>query len=103
MVKNQKEAIRIVKSFINSLRSDYYIKSTYIFGSFANDANLKDSDIDVGIIIEDDATIDRKKEIFLKAQHFDSNIEPIVFSEKDFLLGSSDIICEIKSKGIKIA
>jgi len=102
VVKTKEEAISLVKKVLNGLIHEFEIKQAYLFGSYVYGANNEDSDIDVGVIVKDDINFDDKLKLFSKVQKLNSLVELFVFSEKDFDIVSSDIVYEIKNKGIKV-
>ncbi|MCK5568922.1 MAG: hypothetical protein KAJ15_04345, partial [Spirochaetes bacterium] len=64
--------------------------------------NDENSDIDAGVVLNHDIDFNEKLKIFSKAQELNNIVELFAFSEKDFDIVSSDIIYEIKNKGIKV-
>lgn len=45
------EAINLVKQYKLLLTKHFDLDAVYLFGSYANDANRQDSDIDVAVIV----------------------------------------------------
>jgi len=102
MVKTKEEAVSLVKRIVNELKGEIEISQVYLFGSYVNGSSNEESDIDVGLIIKDDIDFDDKLKLFSKVQKMNSFVELFIFSEKDFNIVSSDIVYEIKNKGIRV-
>ena len=102
---NQKTAIKKAVKFYKTLKGlGYKIYQMYLFGSYANNSNHKDSDIDVAIILESPVKniFDEQLKLMRIAGKFeDSVIEAHPFDKKDFLSGNP-FIDEIKRTGIRI-
>ena len=102
MAKTKEEAVFILKQILEKMKSEFDIKEAYLFGSFAYGTNDENSDIDAGVVLNHDIDFNEKLKIFSKAQELNNIVELLAFSEKDFDIVSSDIIYEIKNKGIKV-
>ena len=102
MAKTKEEAVFILKQILEEMKSEFDIKEAYLFGSFAYGTNDENSDIDAGVVLNHDIDFNEKLKIFSKAQELNNIVELFAFSEKDFDIVSSDIIYEIKNKGIKV-
>ncbi len=102
MAKTKEEAVFILKQILEEMKSEFDIKEAYLFGSFAYGTNDENSDIDAGVVLNHDIDFNEKLKIFSKAQELNNIVELLAFSEKDFDIVSSDIIYEIKNKGIKV-
>jgi len=102
MVKTKEEAVSLVKRIVNELKDEFEIMQVYLFGSYVNGVSNENSDIDVGLIVKDDIDFDDKLKLFSKVQKMNCYVELLVFSEKDFNVVSSDIVYEIKNKGIRV-
>ena len=102
MVKTKEEAVSILKEIFKIIKLDFDIKEAYLFGSFATGTNDESSDIDAGVVIKEDLDFSDKLKIFSKAQEKNNLVELFAFSEKDFEIVSSDIIHEIKNRGIRV-
>ncbi len=102
MAKTKEEAVFILKQILEEMKSEFDIKEAYLFGSFAYGTNDENSDIDAGVVLNHDIDFNEKLKIFSKAQELNNIVALFAFSEKDFDIVSSDIIYEIKNKGIKV-
>ena len=84
MVKG--EAINIAKQYISYLKlNNIDITKAYLFGSYVNGKNNKDSDVDLAIIIsdfKDKFTMQVKLLVIRRKQEL--IIEPHPFKEQDF-------------------
>jgi len=49
---DKKEAIKIAKRYVDSIRKKYQIENAILFGSFAKGTNHPDSDIDIAIVFK---------------------------------------------------
>ncbi len=49
---DKREAIKKVMQYKLLLGNHFDLESVYLFGSFANDTNKEDSDIDVAVIVK---------------------------------------------------
>ena len=79
--------------------------TAYLFGSYANNSQRPDSDIDIALIIDnlnDSDKFDIQVQLMLLASKFDSRIEPHPLSSQD-LISDSPFIHEIKKTGIEIS
>lgn len=105
VIKN-KVVKKEISSFYNLIKGIYPVKKIILYGSYAKGAATKDSDIDVGIIVDlpDSVNkVDITSELFRIARKVDTHIEPlcILWSEyKNHERGS--ILSEIVRTGVEI-
>ena len=79
--------------------------TAYIFGSYANNNQRPDSDIDIALIINelsDSDKFDTQVQLMLLASQFDSRIEPHPLSNLD-LISDNPFAQEILKTGIEIS
>ena len=101
-----KDVMNSVERYIKVLlKNGYEIEKVLLYGSYASQSALSDSDIDLAIVLSN-LKKERYKVIedLLKvAWRIDPRIEPIPFSSEIFAKGNwIPIIAEIKEKGIEI-
>ncbi len=105
MVKKENIKIKIL-AFYELVREKYPVKGMFLFGSYAKGKPHKDSDIDVGVIIDaknhnDRITITAK--LFHEASKIDTLIEPkCIFWDEYKKHDKASILAEIIRTGIKI-
>ncbi len=102
-VKDKDYAIHSIKAFIKSIENDLTIHSVFLFGSYLNGHNTQYSDIDFAVVINRTVDYELDMSLFEKAQQYNSDLEPVIYSIEDFNKEYSDLIVEIKHKGEKIA
>ncbi len=95
-----------VKAFYLLIKDKYNVKGVFIYGSYAKGTVRKDSDIDVGVIV-DAPTHDNRIEIgaglFHEAGKVDTLIEPkCIFWDEYKKHDKASILAEIIRTGIKI-
>lgn len=76
----------------------------YLFGSYAKDRDVADSDIDLALIInnlDDNKRFDLQVQLMFLASDFDLRIEPHPISTKDFNY-NNPFVAEILKTGIEI-
>ncbi len=100
---DQKAAYKIVKKYINYLKSNKFnVRKAYIFGSYAHGKFNDDSDIDLAIVLNNlSNSFTMQIQLMKLSRKFDSRIEPHPFDEKDFNT-SNPFANEILDKGIEI-
>lgn len=99
---DKREAIKIAKKYVDSLRQHYQIENVFLFGSYAKGINHDDSDIDIAIIFKSlDDIIDTQIELMKMRTDDDLLIEPHPFSLSDFNT-SDPMVSEILKNGIEI-
>lgn len=111
MAKNQdmieKDIIKKeLSGFYNLIKETYPVKKIILYGSYAKGVATKDSDIDVGVIVDLPDSVDKVEitsHLFHIARRIDTHIEPfcILWSEyKNHERGS--ILAEIIKTGIEV-
>ena len=100
---DQGTAIKIVKQYINHLKSNKYkIQKAYLFGSYVNERFNEDSDIDLAIVINNMSnSFITQVQLMKISRKFDTRIEPHPFDESDFNI-NNPFANEILTKGIEI-
>ena len=84
---DKKYALTICRNYLLRLRNNnIYFTNAWIFGSYARGNQHKDSDIDVAIVMNDDAVIPFETEVKLMTFRIgeETLIEPHVFTQSDF-------------------
>ncbi len=95
-----------ISGFYNLIKDAYPVKKMILYGSYAKGSATKDSDIDVGVIIDLPDSVNKVEitaNLFHIARKIDSHIEPlcILWSEyKNHERGS--ILSEIIKTGVEI-
>jgi len=104
MARIPDEIINAVRKFKNSIQNDISVKKVFIFGSFAKGNFTDNSDIDVCVIAEDvDNNFLAELKIAPKILKSDVRIEPVVFSEEEYLeVDSFGLLKEVKENGIEV-
>lgn len=94
-----------IKQFIEEVeKQTSKLLKVYLFGSYANNKETSDSDIDIALIlidIEDSERFDIQVRMMMLASKFDLRIEPHIFSIRDFNLGNP-FVHEVKKTGVEI-
>lgn len=95
------EVINKVKQYKVLLGNHFDIESVYLFGSYANDTNKEDSDIEVAVVVknisEDYFAVNPL--LWKLRRQVDDRIEPILIEKNNDTPGFLD---EIKKYGIEI-
>ena len=95
-----------VNAFYLLIRDKYKVKGILIYGSYAKGTIRKDSDIDVGVIIDaptHDERIDITASLFHESRKIDTSIEPkCIFWDEYKKHDKASILGEIIRTGIKI-
>ncbi len=98
---DKSEAINIVKQYKNLLKQHFVFENIYLFGSYANNTNREDSDIDVAIVVnklpDDYFTITPL--IWKLRRMIDVRIEPVIIEKMN---DNSGLLKDIETKGIEI-
>ena len=83
---DQRAAYKIVKKYINYLKSNKFnAQKAYIFGSYAHGKFNDDSDIDLAIVLNNlSNSFTMQIQLMKLSRKFDTRIEPHPFDEKDF-------------------
>jgi predicted nucleotidyltransferase len=100
-----KKASDLIDSFVDALKiENFNIKYVYLFGSYANNKNHEDSDIDVAVILGNTSEniFDKQMKMMRIASRLDDvRIEPHPVYLEDFETGTP-FVNEIKKTGILI-
>ena len=100
-----KKTDNIVRQYISAVANQTTgFVTAFIFGSFANNTQRAESDIDVALIIDnlkDSEKFEIQVQLMLLASRFDSRIEPHPLSTQDFN-SDNPFIHEIRKTGIEI-
>ena len=82
------------------------INKAILFGSYAKGTQSQNSDIDIAIFSEnvnDDNRLEIMSSLILLVTKYKIDIQPFVFSYKDYTMEESELIAtEIKKKGIEL-
>jgi len=104
MAEKHNEIINTVKRIIGVLKdSDYHVKKTYLYGSYAKGKYHRDSDIDI-LIVSDDFTGNRFRDslkLMRLCQKIDPRIEFMPYRSSDFK-NSDPLVVEVKATGKEI-
>ena len=99
---DKREAIDKVRAYKLLLLNYFPLEKVYLFGSYANNTNSADSDIDVAIVIShmegDYFTIHPL--LWKLRRQIDDRIEPVLIERDN---DSGDFLSEIEKYGIEIA
>lgn len=98
---DKREAIKKVMQYKLLLCNHFDLESVYLFGSFANDTNREDSDIDVAVVVKNiSGDFFAVNPLLWKLRRqVDDRIEPILIEKNNDKSGFLD---EIKRTGIEI-
>lgn len=100
-----KEIFNTVKPYILKVAEHFQgLTKVYLFGSFAKNKQVVDSDIDIAFImnnLEDSERFEMQVQLLILASEFDTRIEPHPISNKDFN-SQNPFAYEIKKTGIEI-
>ncbi len=95
-----------IKAFYVTIKDKYKVKGILIYGSYAKGTTRKDSDIDVGVIIDapsHDKRIDITADLFHESRNIDILIEPkCIFWDEYKKHDQASILGEIIRTGIRI-
>jgi predicted nucleotidyltransferase len=98
---DKKQIIEIVKKYKELVSQHIKIEDMYIYGSYANNTNNKDSDIDVAVVVKnsnDDFFLTNPL-LWKLRREIDDRIEPVLIERtKD----KTDFLANIINNGIKI-
>lgn len=94
-----------MKNYIDSvLLQQPGLITAFIFGSYANNKQRIDSDIDIALVIDnlsDNDRFDTQVKLMMLASKIDSRIEPHPISKQD-LASNNPFVLEIKRTGIEL-
>jgi len=98
---DKREAIKKVTQYKLLLGKHFDLDSVYLFGSFANDTNREDSDIDVAVVVQNISGdyFAVNPLLWKLRRQVDDRIEPILIDKNNDKSGFLD---EIKRNGIEI-
>ena len=92
--------------FYELINHIYPVKKVFLYGSYAKGNQTKESDIDVGVVIDYDDHLKRIEitaDLFHNARKIDSNIEPkCIFLDEYKSCEKTSILAEIIRTGIAI-
>ncbi|ASB48988.1 nucleotidyltransferase family protein [Alkalitalea saponilacus] len=98
---DKREVIKKVTQFKALVGNHFDLESVYLFGSYANDTNREDSDIDVAVVVKsisgDFFTVNPL--LWKLRREVDDRIEPILIEMNN---DKSGFLEEIKRNGIEI-
>lgn len=99
---DKREAITKVKAYKILLKDYFQLENVYLFGSYANNTNREDSDIDVAVVVNriEGDYFSINPLLWKLRRQIDDRIEPILI-EKDF--DDANFLAEIQKYGIEIA
>ena len=97
---------RILAAYILEANKLCHIDKAILFGSHSRGKARKNSDIDIALFSRDVNSTNRLEimtELFMLITKFKVDIQPVVFSYKDYLKEDNNFISnEIKKKGIEL-
>jgi len=96
---------RIIKNYINSvLEQEPGLISAFLFGSYAQNKQRLESDIDIALVFDNLSDSERfniQVKLMMLASKIDTRIEPHPISKQD-LLSNNPFVLEIKRTGIEL-
>ena len=96
---------RIVKNYIKSvLQQQPGLISAFLFGSYAQNKQRVESDIDIALVFDnlsDSERFNTQVKLMMLASKIDTRIEPHPISKQD-LLSNNPFVLEIKRTGIEL-
>ena len=106
MAEAKNKVIRILKNYLKEVEKICHVDKAILFGSYAHGEAKRQSDIDVAIFsksVNEKNRLEIMSRLIMLIDKLKLDIQPIVFSYKDYIKGDNDfIINEIKQKGLKI-
>jgi predicted nucleotidyltransferase len=98
---DKREAITKVKAYRLLLKDYFQLENVYLFGSYANNTNREDSDIDVAVVVKriEGDYFSINPLLWKLRRQIDDRIEPILI-EKDF--DDAGFLSEVQKYGIEI-
>lgn len=105
MAKIKAELKKKIIKFYEAIKAKYAVKKVFIFGSYANGNPRKDSDIDVGVVLDIPYRnkIDINAELWMIAGRIDSKIEPFYIGWSEYKNHApASVLAEIVRQGIDI-
>jgi predicted nucleotidyltransferase len=107
MALSKNEVIKIVNSFLESLRQRHDVREAYLFGSFPRGRTRDYSDVDLAVVLGNlekptDSPFDEAFQIFHEAQEYNSILEVVCFDQEEFDQDGGALVRRIKKEGIKL-
>lgn len=106
MVKTKTQVIRVLRNYLREAEKVCHVDKAILFGSHAHGRASAQSDIDIAIFskgVTDRNRIETMSKLLMLVNKLKVDIQPVVFSYKDYAAGDNDFITEeIKKKGIEI-
>jgi len=106
MVKKKSQVVSKVKDYLERVNRKYPVDKAVLFGSYATAKTHGASDIDLAVfsrVVNDRNRLKIAADILRETSGYRLDIQPLVFSYRDYLSGENDFIREqIKRKGIVI-
>jgi len=106
MVKDKTQIIKSIHEFHDAIKGLYPVKKIILYGSYARGTANKDSDIDIGIVIDADdhsRRIEITADLFHHARKIDTYIEPkCIFLDEYLNCDRTSILAEIKRTGTEL-
>ncbi len=107
MALSKDEVIKIINSFLESLRKKHDVRSAYLFRSFATGVVKDYSDVELAVVLgsleeSEDSPFDESFQIFHEAQEFNPLLEVVCFDQEDFERNGGSLVRRIKKEGIKV-
>ena len=98
---DKSEAINRVREYSALLRNFFPVEKVYLFGSYANNTNHPDSDIDVAIVVShiDGDYFSVQPLLWKLRRQIDDRIEPVLIEREH---DDGGFLKEIQKKGIEI-
>jgi len=106
MAKKETQVIDRLRDYLRRVNRKYPVNKAILFGSYATGKTHGESDIDLAVFSK--AVNDRNRlkiaaDILRETSSYRLDIQPLVFSYKDYVTGENDFIREqIKRKGIVV-
>ena len=102
MVEN--ETLELLKEYINLLNENRIrIKYAYLYGSYLNNSNSENSDIDLMLVTENDCDDFEIGKIWSLTRKVNSKIEPYIINYQSFINNiNSPILALVKRDGFLI-
>lgn len=82
---DKREALIIAQQYYEEVKKKFDFLKMYLFGSFSNNTQRKDSDIDIAVIFKDyNDMLEMQLELMRLRRNIDSRIEPHPYRENEF-------------------
>ena len=106
MSKKKAQVINKVKDYVRRINRKYPVDKAILFGSYATGKTQRSSDIDLAVfsrVVTDRNRLKIAADMLRETSGYRLDIQPLVFSYRDFLSSENDFITEqIKRKGIVV-